>query len=71
MYLLVYLTSIRKEKTFLRTELPHSNDEEEQLVVSNEDSDDEGKSKVTSLFYTSKSAAVFLSSLSFSGAHAQ
>uniref|UniRef100_A0A674MJI0 Piezo type mechanosensitive ion channel component 1 (Er blood group) n=1 Tax=Takifugu rubripes TaxID=31033 RepID=A0A674MJI0_TAKRU len=47
MYLLVYLTSIRKEKKFLRTELPHSDDEEEELVVSNEDSDDEGKSKLT------------------------
>ncbi|XP_029688332.1 piezo-type mechanosensitive ion channel component 1 [Takifugu rubripes] len=31
----------RKEKKFLRTELPHSDDEEEELVVSNEDSDDE------------------------------
>lgn len=74
MCLLVYLTPIRKEKTLLRTELPHSKDEEEELSVDNEDSDDEGKplslpaSLVTCLFY---SAAVVLSSRCFSGANAQ
>lgn len=71
MYLLVYLTSTRKEKKLLRTELPHSNDEEEELIV-NEDSDDEGKPpKLLVSEVTSKPAAVSLSSLSFSGAHAQ
>lgn len=49
---LVYLTSIRKEKKFLRAELPPSNDEEEELIVSNEDSDDEGKPPRPRLFFT-------------------